>query len=170
MANDPSVHDLLTPEHQKALRSEYWTERAAWAVMGLIVSAALLGAFGPGLLSNRSRTTPDGSLGIEYSAIVRYQAPSTLVIRTLREPSSAGPVRLVLSRTLADRSELKQLTPPPLRVEAGGQTTVVSFEPAALAPRQPITYRFEHEDYGPIEFDVGLAGGQSVRVWQLVLP
>src|SRR5687768_15141530 len=105
MGRDPSVHDLLTPQHQTAVRREYWVERVAWTGMVLILLAALLGAFGPGLLSDRRVVSADGSLSVEYSAIERYQAESVLVIRVERDPAAGRPVLVTLSRTLADRTE-----------------------------------------------------------------
>jgi hypothetical protein len=93
-----------------------------------------------------------------------------LLIRVQGDALADRPVQLTLSRTLADRTELAHLTPPPERIESEAGTVVLTFHPAALADQRPITYRYEHEHYGLIAFDVGLAGGQSVQVQQFVLP
>jgi hypothetical protein len=170
MARDPSVHDLLTPQHQTAVRREYWVERVAWTGMVLILLAALLGAFGPGLLSDRRVVSPDGLLSIEYSAIERYQAESVLLIRVERDAPADRPVLVTLSRSLSDRTQLVHLTPPPEQIDTDNGKIVLAFPPAAVIARHPITYRYEHEHIGPMTIEVGLAGGQSVRIQQFVLP
>jgi hypothetical protein len=170
MAGDSSVHDLLTPRHAAMLRLEYWVERTAWIGMGTVLLTALLGALGPGLLSYRRLATADGSLSVEYSAVERYNAPSVLEIRVNGETMSDQTVQLKLSRELMDRTELAHLTPPPARIESQAGVVVLTFPAAALAGGKPIVYRFRHEHFGPIGFDVGLVGGQSVRVQQFVWP
>jgi hypothetical protein len=169
VAGNRSTHDLLTPQHQAELRREYWLERAAWIGMGLILLSASLGAFGPGLLSMRRAATPDGSLSVEYSAIERYHAPGVLVLRATSERPDRS-VQIALSRTLADRTKLVQVTPAPDRVETHEGAIVLTFRSSALADNSPMRYRYEHEHFGPLAFEVGLVGGQSVRVQQFVLP
>lgn len=170
MSGDRSTRALLDPEHQAANRREYWVERGAWMGMVLIVLAAALGGLGPGVLSQREATTADGALRVQYAAMERYQAPSELQITWLGKSPPSEPVELAISRPLVDRTQLKHLTPPPDRIQTRLGAVVLTYDPAALADGRPIVYRYQHEQFGPIAFDVSLVGGQGVRVAQFVWP
>jgi len=170
MDSDASVRDLTTPSHQSTVRGEYRAERAAWIVMSLILLAALLGGMGHGILSDRRAEAAGGSLRVEYSALERYQATCELRISVKPPPDADEPVRLSISRTLVDRIQLKHVSPPPAQVETVDNAVVLTLPAAAVREGRPIICRFEHERYGPLAFDVGLAGGQSVRIRQFVLP
>jgi hypothetical protein len=170
MGSDASVRDLTTPEHQATMRGEYRAERAAWIAMALILLAALLGGLGHGILSDRRIQASDGSLSVEYSALERYQATCELRISVKPPPDADEPVRLSISRTLVDRIQLKHVSPPPAQVQTVDSAVVLTLPAAAVRDGGPIVCRFEHERYGPVAFDIGLVGGQSVRVRQFVLP
>jgi hypothetical protein len=170
MANDRTTRELLDAEHLAENRREYWIERGAWAGMILILLAAVLGGLGPGPLSQREARTADGTLSVKYAAMERYQSPSQLHIRWIGERPPTDRVEIALSRPLADRTELKHLTPPPARVETREDAVVLVYDAAAVADGRPIVYRYQHEHFGSLAFDVSLVGGRGLRVAQFVWP
>jgi hypothetical protein len=180
MSQDRTTRELLNADHLAENRREYWVERGAWVVMLLIVVAAALGGLGPGPMSRRKAESPNGTLRVQYEAMDRYQAPSELHITWIGKAPPAGPVEVSISRPLVDRTQLTQVTPPPGRVETRSGAVVLTYDGAALAGGQPIIYRYQHEHFGPIGFEVTLVGspgdgrqengGQRVRVTQFVWP
>ena len=170
MSQDRTTRELLNADHLAENRREYWVERGAWVGMLLIVLAAALGALGPGPLSRRQAESPDGTLRVRYESMERYQSPSELHITWIGKSLPAAPVELSISRPLVDRTELIHLTPPPAHVETRGGAVVLTYDATALADARPIVYRFRHEHFGPIAFDVGLVGGPTVRARQFVWP
>jgi hypothetical protein len=56
-------------------------QRIGWAVMVLLILAAVLGLFGRGILSRAVVTDAQGQLSVEYSRFARFQAPVELVVR-----------------------------------------------------------------------------------------
>src|SRR5687767_2773213 len=170
MSQDRTTRELLSVEHLAENRREYWVERCAWAAMLFILLAAALGGLGPGPLSQREAESPDGALRLKYSSMERYQAPSELRVTWIGKSPPTGPVKLAFSRPLVDRTELVHLTPPPASVETREGAVVLTYDAAALAGGRPIVYRFHHEHFGPIAFEVSLVGEQGVRARQFVWP
>lgn len=60
-------------EHQ---RREWVIERIGWAIMALILLAALAGLLGSGPLSNARIDHPGSHLSAEYNRFERYQSPT----------------------------------------------------------------------------------------------
>lgn len=137
-------------------------ERAMWVVFGLVVIAALLGAFGHGWLAEASREAADGSLRVEYERIERVGAPSLFVMRW----RGAGDEPLHVGDALVRELGAARVIPEPARSVVGDGVTY-TFPVAgnakvelALEPRKP----------GVHTFDVRRGDGASVRGRILVLP
>lgn len=157
------------PESLAQQRREWLMERAGWAVIGITLAAAMLGGLGPGILGKREVTSADGSLRITYFAIERYEAPCELEIELLRPDEEAGG-ELVISRSLADRTTLEQIVPPPTSIVPQGDQLVLSFPADADTGTGKLIYRYKHDHYGFLRYEVGLTGKEPVSVQQLVLP
>jgi hypothetical protein len=164
-----TASDIDKPESLAQQRREWLMERAGWVVIGLTLAAAMLGGLGPGILGRREVTSADGSLRIKYFAIERYEAPCELEIELLRPDEQVG-AELVISRLLAERTTLEQIVPPPTSIVTQGDKLVLSFPVDAVAGSEKLIYRYKHDHYGLMRYEVGLRGKEPVIVQQLVLP
>jgi hypothetical protein len=111
-----------------------WTaQRVGWVALALVIVAGLMGLFGSGPVSNTSAGSRE-TVWVEYERFVRYQAPTTLRIRT-RPQNDAAHVNV--SREYLEKVKVEKILPEPARVSAGN-----GF----------VTYRFDVS--GPGEFSV----------------
>jgi hypothetical protein len=164
-----STLDLEQPENQRASSREWWAERIGWAVISIILIAALLGAFGPGPLSHREATSEDGRLTVDYYRVQRYAAPAELRIR-FEPDANAELVQLAFSQTIVDEIKLESITPPPTAAILQDDRVVYSFRVADLRERGHVVYRFEHESFGPLTGTVALLPDSEIELSQFIYP
>lgn len=154
-----------------AFQDRMWTlERIGWAVMALVLGAAMLGLFGDGPAAHASAGDVDGPLRIEYQRFARMGAPSTLVIEL--EPGAAGDgqVHLWLDQAYLDSVEVRRITPEPASGRAAAGRSVYTFE--VEDPTRPVrvTFDLRPERFGIPSLRAGLVDGPSAEGRQLVYP
>jgi hypothetical protein len=94
-----------------AFQRRMWrAERIGWAVVALILLAALTGVFSGGLLG-RATASGAGGLSVDYDRFARYGAPTTILVRLDRE--AGGEARLRLSRSLLEAFAIERVRPRP---------------------------------------------------------
>jgi hypothetical protein len=164
-----TASEIDKPESLAQQRREWLMERVGWAVIGLTLTAAMLGGLGPGILGKQIMTSADGTLRIRYFAIERYEAPCELEIELLRPDEQAG-AKLIISRLLAERTTLEQIAPPPTSIVAQGDKLLLVFPAETVTGTGKLIYRYKHDHYGLLRYEVGLRGKELVSVQQLVLP
>jgi hypothetical protein len=133
-----------------------------WAVMALVVLAALLGLFGNGPLS--SATVEGGALRVEYDRFLRHQAPQQLRLRLEVE---GGQVRVWLNAEYLEHIQIEHIEPRPERVEVGpdGQTFTFLVEESAT-----VVLHFVPERVGRLTARIRLAGKEALTFHQFVYP
>jgi hypothetical protein len=161
-----SLEELTAPENVSTNARDFWLERAAWAAMLLAVIAAALGLLGPGPLSWRTARSEDGRIEIEYDAIARYEAPSTLRIQM--SPAS-GKHELHLSRAFVDAVKVEQFIPEPAAMAVQGDTIAYTFA-ADRAERLRVVVRYKHQEFGSRSGVAALADGSVADFQQFVFP
>lgn len=149
----------------------YWlVQRAGWALIGLVLLAALLGLFGPGLPGRAHAMDQNSRLRIEYGRFEREQAETTLRVQLGAGAAQNGEARLWLSREYMDGIEIQSVAPEPERVEAAGDRLTYVFNVSDAAQETPVTFHFEPERIGRLRGRAGLADGTSVEFSQFVYP
>ena len=122
---------------------EWRLERIGWAVMVVIIVAALSGVLGGGGLVART-TVADaaGSTEVRYARFARYASPTTLHIN-LAASASGRPIRLRVSDRYLSEMNVRAITPLPTSTAIADRQHVFVFERSA----QPTsaTIRFELE-------------------------
>jgi hypothetical protein len=166
-----STIELEGPAQQRAARREYLAERIGWAFTAAILLAAMLGWLGAGPLSGRTRTSQDGRLSVEYSAVTRYESPAQIVIRCAKP--SGSPVRIGLSRTFTDSIAVESLTPEPEAVADEGPLLVYDLRVSDSADPATLLVHYRHTSYGWVRYTV--RGGDpenspAVEITQFVFP
>ena len=104
-------HTGLDVNDDRAFQERYWTfQRFAWAVMALILVAALAGATGSGgPLAHAEASGPGGS--IEYPRIARWQTAEQMTVRLL--PGASGIARIELGEAFARTFTVETIEPQP---------------------------------------------------------
>ena len=144
--------------------------RVAWAVLALLVIAALLGLFGgQGLYSATTTRTADAALELHYERLTRLSAPAVLDIRVAPEHVRAGRIRLQLDREYTRAARIERITPAPLRVESGGPGLRYEFAGDAGSPAR-IVFHMQMEDIGALRGKLTLLPDHSLAFTQIVYP
>jgi hypothetical protein len=126
-ADVPRHGDLEIQEDLPFQQREWIAERVAWAVMALLVAAALLGDFGTGPLSRTTAGDEAGPMWLEYDRFVRLLAPAPLRVQLGPGAARDGMVRLWIDRRYIDSFELQQVTPQPDSMELGIERLIFTF-------------------------------------------
>ena len=162
--------DLESPAYRRAARHEWFAERIGRILIGGMLTAALLGAFGPGLFGERTAQSVDGGLSVSCNRMARYQAPAELEIRLTGAVLKAGEFAIAFSREFVDATTPLSIVPQPLAAEMHAGQIVYTFRAASLTDGGHITYRYQCDEYGPLECTVRLVGGPEATFSQYVLP
>jgi hypothetical protein len=170
--NEPqsTIDELESDRAQRRQRREWTAEKVGRRALFLIPVLAMLGVFGPGLLSERSATSGDGRVRVTFHAVERRASPCDMRIH-VRPATASRNVRLTLSRSFADRTSLDSSVPAPDSVVAGRDSVVYVFQTAPrMGEEVDLLIRYTHECFGAAHFSVGLEGGEVASITQWVLP
>jgi len=171
MAMSKQRADLEIFEDMMLQRRTWLVERAAWIVLGAILSAALLGFFGGGgPAANAETTSADGSLSTHYARFGRREAPTELRVVATPPADGGATLRLWLSREYIEAHEITSVVPPPSRVEAASDRYVFEFPLVASGETATILFRLEPRKAWRIEGRLGIDGGARLRFDQFVYP
>ena len=163
---DDLALERVMPHHRAAWRAE----RVAWVVGALVLLAALLGAFGYGLLSHATAGTP-GALQVRYERLQRSSAPSEYDVTVGTGLARAGVLRLRFDQGLVDAMEIDGIVPEPEDVIAGAGYTEFAFNTtAAGAGDARIMFRFRPTTFGRVSGRVTASGAPPVHIDQFVYP
>ena len=161
---------LTARDRDPALRRREWRlERVGWGVMAIVVAAALLGAFGGGLLSHTEARGADG-LVVDYHRMARTQSPEEL---TVYLPARRGMRSLRISAAFLARARLLEVDPAPIRVRLGEEERELLFDVEGGVARDgalAVVLRVEYRRAGAVDGWMAAGGGAPVRVAAFVYP
>jgi hypothetical protein len=154
------------PEARQALRE--WTfERVGQLCMAAFLAAALLGAFGGGLLAS-AVVRGDGDVQVRYERLTRTGRPEDLIVEVPASAASRDRIVVRLSTTFLDRLQRLEVSPSPLAVRGEGGERRFAF----AASREParLRFHFEHERPGIARGWLAVADGRPMALTQVVYP
>ena len=151
-------------------RYQWTVQRWGWAILALVLLAALLGLLGRGPLSSTDAEAPDQSLRVKYNRFIRVRAPADLKISVAAKASQNGAIRLWIDREYLDHLQVKHITPRPEHEEAGSDRHIFVFRAAAPGNPVEIVLHFEPEKPGPHTCRVGLVDGPELSFEQFAYP
>ena len=161
----------LELEQDLAFQRREWTiQRAGWAVMALVIVAALLGLFGAGLLGKATTGDTEGVLWIEYDRFGRFVAPITLMVHLGPGAAREGVARVWLDRRYLESVQIEQITPEPDEVVAGPDRLIFVFRVAEPGKPTAVNFSLQTEQFGPLMGRAGIAGGEPLRFRQFIYP
>lgn len=160
---------LELDEDLASAQRDWSVQRAGRTLMALAVGAALAGALGSGPLSSARLRSPDAAWELEYRRFERHEAPAELRF-TIRAGGSTDPVRLRLGREYLDTMGFERALPEPLSVETGGDAVTFVFDVDDPQKDAGILLELRPKSWGRVKTEVGLAGGATAELAQLVYP
>jgi hypothetical protein len=156
-------------EHDPAFHQWSWrVEWTAWVLMLLILVAALLGLFGPGLFGHKHLRADDGSLALEYDRFGQVSA-DTVVNISLQPRKLQHPYNLWINRSYLDTFEIKQIIPSPRAMELSSDGWLYTFGPGQAGEPFPIRLFLIPRHAGVVEGCVN-SGGRTLCFRQFVYP
>lgn len=151
------------PGHEER---EWIVQRIGWAVMALLIAAALAGLLGPGPLSKRHAGKMGSPLHVEYQRFGRYQAPGELRVYCRPEGEQ---FRITVDRGFIQNSEITRIMPEPIE-------TILELDAQSFVFRREgvddhlVTFRFESQQFGQATTRIILDKKESVEIRQFYWP
>jgi hypothetical protein len=142
---------------------EWITQRIGWVVIGLVVVAALLGAFGTGPVSSSSVSGP--GLQLEYERFGRVQKTTSLRFY-LADTQEAATVSI--SRQYLQSVQVEHIAPEPQKVESDAHWLIYHF-PTRRKPAE-ISFHLKPEKFGSLLGEARLAEGEAISFSQFIYP
>jgi hypothetical protein len=162
--------DLEIAEDLPFQRREWLAERVAWAVMALLIAAALSGLFGTGPLSRTTAGDEAGPIWLEYERFARLLAPAPLRVHLGPGASREETVQVWIDRQYIDSLELQQVMPSPDSMEVGLERLIFTFRLAEGGGAAMITFNMRPIHVGSLSGQVGLINVPAVPVQQFIYP
>lgn len=126
-------------------RTGWIVQRIGWAVLLLLVIAAIAGVFGTGWLSSSS-ITREGTR-VTFERLARFEAPMKLIIHA---QETDGHVEVRFPQTYLEEVEVDKIVPEPAAQETGNGYVIYTFKAQAssalifyLIPESPGNIRTE---------------------------
>lgn len=166
MSQRKRVGALEIHEDQKFQERAWLVQRIGWALMFLVLLAALAGIFGGGYLSRV--TAESENLKIEYDRFPR-RLGTTMLKAQVTKADSDGFARLWLDLSYMERFEIQEITPEPdnVRIEAGRLLYAFRAQPGTPAEA---TFRLKAERPGSLHGRAGATGGSAVEIRHFIYP
>ncbi|HEX2215609.1 MAG TPA: hypothetical protein VHG27_02770 [Xanthobacteraceae bacterium] len=165
-----SSRSLQIEEDMTFQRRNWFAERCAWAVMGLVLIAAAIGAFGGGgPLTSTSASDVRAALHAEYGRMQRINAPTTIKLRIAASAITQDGVALDVYNSLNDALKLTTIQPQPVDATALADRMRLRF---AAAPGQDATIYFyvSPNKIGFSRLRLGLADAEPIDLTMLIYP
>lgn len=161
---------LQLPEATEFHRRAWLLQRIACALLGLVVLAALLGAFGGGWLS-RSSADDGRGMHLEYERVARRDAHTRLDLHLGGDAATTarGTREIRIARTWLEDVRIQSIVPPPRDTLAQAGALHYRFD---VQDGEPLRVRIDVEPTRPGRMDLQLAQPDAppIRVTQYVLP
>jgi hypothetical protein len=171
MAQEQQGTRKLALEQDADFQRRSWAlQRLGWAIMGLLILAALLGLFGGGPLSSITARSQDGSLTLQYDRFWRWQSPMILRVTVRPITQHAGQVHIWLNRAYLEGVSIEQVQPLPQRVEAGAERLTYIFSLSQVDQPTEIHFTVEPQRPGRIAGQLGLTDSTSLQFAHFIYP
>lgn len=138
-------------------------------MLGLVL-AALLGAFGRGVLSGAEREAYGGALRVNYERITRHESPSHLYVRLAPSLLEGEKARLWIDRKYVEAVEMTRIIPEPERVVLGQDRVTYAFEVDDASRPLDITFSLTAKKFLGQRLRIGVENRAVVHFTQFVLP
>ena len=165
----PAARSLQIDDDMAFHERDWIAERIAWAMMALIVMAALLGLFSSGPLSAARSADPSGAMEVEYSRFLRLGTPGKMTLRLRPQSAPADGFAFILDERFVETFRIISVSPPPVRSLTAGGGLRLEFASSG-EPGAAVTLHLEPLRFGAVSPQVALPGGANLRLPIFVHP
>jgi len=161
--------DLVIDQDLRFQQRTWVVQRVSWGIIACVLVAALLGLLGSGPLASRTLDSPQGGFRLEYQLFLRHHTPTRLRLLVNLKDQPRQEVRVRSDRTLIEHFEIRQIVPPPVKVETATGSLTYIFPITDQVEQLFITFSLEPESFGLLSGRIGV-GDDSLYLRQLVYP
>jgi hypothetical protein len=144
-------------------------QRWGWAVLTLILLAALIGFLGHGPLSKAKAGQPKSVLWAEYDRFGRHHASAVLKVHLGASGATSLPA-IWIAREYLDQVEMEQIYPAPERVKVAEGRLIYIFDLARTNEQTEITFHLKPSGFGKKSVKLGLVDGPELQFSQFIYP
>jgi hypothetical protein len=145
-------------------------QRLGWVAMGLLLLAALAGAFANGPISWATVHDPDNLVEITYERFQRHTAPGILTVQVAPQVTSGRAVSLHINEVLLNAIKLEKIVPEPTQATATERGIDYTIAVAGPGQRTQVRLFFTWQQTGIVRGEIGLVGRAPARFSQFVYP
>jgi len=151
-------------------RKEWTAQRVGWALLFLLVLAALAGVFGAGPLSETTASAEDGTVEVEYERFIRHVGTTTMTVAFGPGTVENGKAQLYISRDLATGWRIENVSPAPSTESSSDKWLIYEFDVLGDTPPEvKLLYRGDGFGRHTGALHAGTGTG-PVRLWQWIYP
>jgi hypothetical protein len=170
MAPVPRRGDLQIGEDVEFLHRAWRVQRVGWAVLVLILLAALLGLTGTGPLSRATAGSEGGPVRVAYERFVRANAVTDLRVRLGPGVAREGRARLWFDRQYLDKVEVTGVVPEPESVEVSPDRVTYVFLAGEGGGPVELALDLTPMRFGSWSGRMGAGDAEPVRLRHFVYP
>jgi len=164
------VGELEIEEDLDFQRRMWRVQQIGWALLVLVVVAALLGLFGKGPLSRAVAGRAGVPFQVEYERFGRYKAPMRMTIHIGPGVAEQGQIRLWLAREYLEAIQIQQIVPEPADVVSDGTGATYVFQVADSSAPNTVSVDFVAEQFGLETVRIQVDEWPPLRFRQLIYP
>jgi hypothetical protein len=138
-------------------------KRIVWALLALLIAAALAGFLGSGPSSKAITRT--AGLQIDYDRIVRYNAPAHLLLTV---PGGKEDLELSIQTAFVKNIELSRIDPEPKEMRLSGDTHTWVFP--RREERSAIFINYRPQAFGSQKILLHVKDADAMQIQQFCLP
>ena len=156
-------------ENMRFQQKEWLFQRIGWALMLLLIVAAMLGLTGPGLLSNVTLGDENSPVRIQYNRFDHWHRDGTMILTIHPSVVQDGAARIWLSKNIFEKIDHVRLHPMPESMHLSGDRVIYTFKVAQ--PNAPMMVQFAYEPNA-----MGMTRGRigtdeyDTEFWQWIYP
>lgn len=147
-------------------RRQWRVQRVGWALMLLIILAALVGAFGTSPLAGKVETkeSEGGRYEVEYPRISRYQHADRIHLRVHAPQAQGDALKVAFSNEFVEHASLQSSSPGPDGGGASADGAVYEYKVEDWSRPLVVTFEYEPRKAFWLPGHVTLTAGESAPV------
>lgn len=168
--DDPPMRDEIASGFYPGFEAR-WRRAEVWGrlLMLAFVVVCGLGLLGQGPLGEKVIADRDGAIALHYEPVVRYGAPTTIMLDT-KVPPGGDKVAVTMAKELVDLFGLERITPQPSHWEAGDTGIRLEFPVLPHAERVFVRFSGTPSFRGGAHLWARLDGGEALSWSQYAVP
>lgn len=169
MATVHRVGTLEISDDLKFTRRSWKAERIGWWCLATVLVAGILGLLGSGIFSGVTAGNVGDPLRVTFERFGHFESDDRLTV-TFRPQVHDGLASLWIEDRYLDQVEIREIVPPPSRIELQNQRKAYYFPAAEGTDTVQVWFDITYKKPGPLAGRVGTPDGPPVELKQFIYP